>query len=149
MAVEEMMSLLAPFVRSLPRFTALAEAVLRQAAGLQAVIPELESAFSLDAAMGCQLDQIGEMFGLSRDMMKTGSGASDAAFRSFLKAKLALWRWNGRSETAGAAIREAFPENTVRMKDNGNGSVTVIGAETLPAQAESVLPVPAGIRISS
>ena len=149
MVVEDMMNLLAPFVRSLPRFTGLAKAILCQAADLQAVIPELESAFSLDAATGCQLDQIGEMFGLSRDMMKAGSGASDAAFRSFLKAKLALWRWDGRNGTAGAVIRQAFPGNAVRMKDNGNGSVTVTGAETLPAQAESVLPVPAGIQISS
>ena len=149
MTVQNMLDLLAPFVRTLPRFMGLAEAVLRQAADLQAVIPEMVGAFSLESAVGCQLDQIGQMFGLRREMTTAGSATTDEAFRSFLKAKLALWRWDGRNETVGAVIQEAFPGLGVKVKDNGNGSVTVTGAGSLPAAAGTVLPVPVGIRVNT
>ena len=51
-------TLLTPFVRDLPRFSALAAAVLRQAEDLIALLPSLSAGFSLEAAEGIQLDKV-------------------------------------------------------------------------------------------
>ena len=58
------MTLFSAANRDKPRFAALARAVLRQAEDLIALIPQLESGFSLAGARGIQLDAIGESFGI-------------------------------------------------------------------------------------
>ena len=145
MSVENMLKLLTPEVRKLPRFSALAEAVLRQIVDLQAVIPEMEAAYSLDSAAGMQLDLLGESFGLSRG--KTGgSPVPDEEYREMIRAKLALWRWDGTNETVSVALAESFPGKNIAISDNGDCTVTVTGTGSIAAPAE-MLPVPAGVKL--
>lgn len=127
--------------REHPRFMALAEAILRQAADLITLAADLQPGFSLARAEGVQLDALADAMGLSRRDIPgqpDPGETEDEAFRRFILSKLALWRWDGTNETAQAVL-DALPGST--LTDNQDGTVTVS-----PADAASLLPVPAGIR---
>ena len=64
---------------------------------------------------------------------------SDENYRACLKAKLALWRWDGTNETVTEMLDEAFPGKGITLQDNGDMTVTVEHADY-----ESLLPIPAG-----
>ena len=119
--------------RGKARFMALAEAVLRQAADLMALIGEIRSGFSFASAEGTQLDAIAEAAGLNR-----GMGMTDEAFRAYLLQKLKLWSWDGTNLGVPAVLPEGVTET-----DNRNGTVTVSPAGT----RQDLLPVPAGVRV--
>ena len=53
------MSLFPSFSRGLPRFSALAQAILSQVNDLQAVVAALPAAYSVQEAAGKQLDALG------------------------------------------------------------------------------------------
>ena len=130
--------------REQPRFMALAEAVLRQAADLIPLTAQLQSGFSLAEAEGVQLDLLAAAVGLSRG--DAGTEAPDETFRHYLLAKLVLWTWDGTNETVPEVLAAALPGST--QTDNGDGTVTVCPGGTLPAEAGKLFPVPAGIRIT-
>jgi len=123
-------------VRELPRFSALARVILGQAEELISLVPSLQAAFSADAAEGVQLDLIGETMGVPRS---AAADPSDENYRACLKAKMALWRWDGTNERVPALLAEAFPGQGVTLTDNGDMTVTVEHADS-----ESLLPIPAG-----
>ena len=118
--------------RGKARFMALAEAVLRQAVDLMALIGEIRSGFSFATAEGEQLDAIAAAVGLSREYSMT-----DEAFRAYLLQKLKLWSWDGTNLGVPAVLPEGVTET-----DNQNGTVTVSPAGT----EQELLPIPAGIR---
>ena len=124
--------------RDLPRFSALAAAVLRQAEDLIAVIPSLAEAFSLSAS-GAALDAFGESVGLPRK-----AGWTDAKYREYLRIKMLRWNWDGTNGTVPELLEAAVPGAT--ESDNGNGTVTVSAPGSLPVPASELFPVPAGIR---
>ena len=95
MSLNDYLALFPGAIREKPRFMALAEAVLRQAADLQSLVLLLPEAYSLDHAVGLQLDALAACVGLSRADSPQGAGAADAEFRAFVKDKLSLWRWDG------------------------------------------------------
>ena len=139
MTLEKMMNLFSPAVRKLPRFSSLAEAVLRQVVDLQAVIPAMEAAFSLDEAVGVQLDLLGDTLRLERGSL------SDEGYRELIRSKLALWRWNGMNESVPETLAECFPDGRVSISDNMNGSVNVGVTGTTPSNLDEKIPVPAGV----
>ena len=55
----------------------LAGAVLQQVMDLQALVGELNAAFSPASAQGAQLDALGESLGLSRQDTSAGAAATD------------------------------------------------------------------------
>ena len=126
-------------VRELPRFSALARVILGQAEELISLVPSLQAAFSADAAEGVQLDLIGETMGVPRS---AAADPSDENYRACLKAKLALWRWDGTNETVTEMLDEAFPGKGITLQDNGDMTVTVEHADY-----ESLLPIPAGVAL--
>ena len=121
--------------REKPLFMALAEAVLRQAVDLMALIGDIQSGFSFAAAKGKQLDAIAEAVGLSRE-----SGMTDEDFRAYLLQKLKLWIWDGTN----AGVPDVLPEGLTET-DNLDGTVTVSPAGV----KKELLPVPAGVRMIS
>ena len=118
--------------RGKARFMALAEAVLRQAVDLMALIGEIRSGFSFATAEGVQLDAAAGAAGLNRE-----PGMTDEAFRAYLLQKLKLWSWDGTNLGVPAVLPEGVTET-----DNQNGTVTVSPAGT----EQELLPIPAGIR---
>ena len=132
------MSLFPSASRSLPRFSALAEAILSQVNDLLSVIAALPAAFSVLQAVGIQLDAIGESFMLLRP-----EGLSDADYRTYLSAKLVLFTWDGANDSAQALMTRLFPGST--LCDNCNGTVTIHPVSMLQSD-QRIYPLPAGVR---
>ena len=128
------MTLFPGYTRDKPRFAALAAAVLQQVNDLIALVPELESGFSVAHAVGAQLDALGVSLSIPRQ-----SGWNDETYRSILLRKLRRNQWNGLNDSAFEYIDvgETFT-------DNCNGTVTATTVEAVPAN--EVMPVPMGFK---
>ena len=124
--------------RSMPRFSALAEAILSQVNDLLSVIAALPAAFSVSQAVGAQLDAIGASFMLPRPV-----GLSDADYRTYLSAKLVLFTWEGGNDSAQVLLTRLFPGSTIC--DNCNGTVTIHTVSGLQAE-QKIYPLPEGVR---
>ena len=133
MQVSDYLALFPDASREKERFTALAEAVLRQTADLMDVIASIQSGYSFAAAEGAQLDAVAEAAGLQRE-----GGMTDEAFRQVLLQKLTLWTWDGTNAGVPAVLPAGVTET-----DNMDGTVTVSPAGT----RQDLLPVPAGVRV--
>jgi len=145
MRVERYLELLSGFVRGLPRFAGVAEAVMRQAEELMDVVRGIPEGFSVEAAEGVQLDLIGGAMGLRREDAADGS---DETFRGYIRAKLALWRWDGSNEGVENVLEEGVPGMEIGIRDLGDIIVEVSGeVEGLPGNLGEVLPVPAGVKV--
>ena len=132
MVLNDYLALFPGTSREKARFMAMAEAVLRQAVDLMALIGEIRSGFSFATAEGAQLDAIAAAVGLSREYSMT-----DEAFRAYLLQKLKLWSWDGTNLNVPSVLPDGVTET-----DNRNGTVTVSPAGI----GQDLLPIPAGIR---
>ena len=124
--------------RARPRFMALAEAILRQAADLAALAQAIVPGFSFATAVGGQLDALGASVSVPRR-----EGWNDETYRSVLLRKLKRFTWDGTNETVSDYL-----ENGESLTDEGNNSVSV-QASGLPLDAAELLPVPVGVRAVS
>lgn len=138
MTLQDYLSLFTGASREKARFMALAEAVLRQAMDLQAVVAAMPAAFSVEEAAGIQLYALAEVLGLRRSDL--GENVQDGALRQYVLSKLALWRWDGSNGTAQAVLSESLPGR--REMDNQDGTVSVS-----PAGRKDLVPAPAGVRV--
>ena len=136
MTLNDYMNLFPAFSRENPRFAALAEAVLQQAADLMALVPQLASGFSFSSAEGVQLDVMGESVSIPRQ-----SGWDDETYRNILLRKLKLNTWDGSNETSFSYLEEGE-----MYCDNGNGTITVRTQTPLPA--DGLLPIPIGVKMT-
>ena len=125
--------------RSMPRFSALADAVLSQVNELINVIREIPGAYSVLYAEGTQLDAFGASVGVARP-----EGMSDNDYRLLLQAKLALWAWDGANDTAQGIMDRICPGSAIC--DNCDGTVTVHPGSQLQEDYE-LWPVAAGVGV--
>ena len=132
------MTLFPAYTRRMPRFSALAQAVLSQAGDLETVIRSIPAAYSPDHACGVQLDAVGEATGLPRP-----DRLPDEDYRTYLLAKLALFTWDGTNGTAQPLLDSIFPGSTIC--DGGNGTVSVHTVSPLQEQY-GLYPLPAGVK---
>ena len=144
MTLNDYLSLFPGASRDREKLMALASAVLRQVMDLQAVVPDIQAAFTPDGASGAQLDIVGESLGLSRLDTSAGASATDEEYRDYIKKKLILWGWDGTNRMV-PVISERLKHGSF-VNDNQNGTVTVTGAGTQPAAVKKLYPVPAGTR---
>ena len=128
------MTLFPGYTRDKPHFAALAAAVLQQVNDLIALVPELESGFSVAHAVGEQLDALGVSLSIPRQ-----SGWNDETYRSILLRKLRRNQWNGLNDSAFEYI-----DAGETFIDNCNGTVTAVTVEAVPAG--EVMPVPMGFK---
>lgn len=124
--------------RSLPRFSAMAAAILSQAEDLIDVIQSLNAAFSVSEAVGVQLDVLGSSLRVPRP-----NGMSDADYRKVLSVKLSIWNWDGANDTAQALLTENFPGSTICDNQNGTATIRVVSALQ---RDQALYPLPAGIQ---
>ena len=143
--IADYMTLFPAHTRDLPRFSALAQVIQSQVEDLTSLVPSLASGFSVSDAVGPQLDVLGASFGCTR---ADAADPSDETFRAYLKAKLALWRWDGTNATVPALLREAFPGQSVALTDNGDMTVTGVNTGSLPGSPEDLFSFPAGVKIA-
>ena len=135
MTLNDYLNLFPAYSREKPRFSALAEAVLRQTADLIALVPSLVSGFSFASAVGGQLDLLGASVSISRQ-----EGWSDETYRAVLLKKLKLCTWDGTNDTSFDFLDEGET-----LIDNCNGTVSAV--TSLPLPANEVLPVPIGAKL--
>ena len=128
------MTLFPGYIRDKPRFAALASAVLQQVYDLLALVPSLESGFSVERAVGLQLDALGASVSVLRE-----SGWDDETYRRILIRKLRRNRWDGLNESTFDYVEEGE-----RFCDNGDGTVTATTSEAVPTK--EVMPVPMGFK---
>ena len=128
------MTLFPGYTRDKPHFAALAAAVLQQVNDLIALVPEMESGFSVAHAVGEQLDALGVSLSIPRQ-----SGWNDETYRSILLRKLRRNQWDGLNESAFDDVDEGET-----FTDNCNGTVTATTVEAVPAK--EVMPVPMGFK---
>ncbi len=133
------LALFPSYTRDLPRFSALAEAVLRQVTDLIALIPNLESGFSVDGAAGARLDALGASFFTPRQR-----GWDDETYRNALRRKLKRVNWDGRNGTVSE-----FLEDGDFVADHDNWTVTVRTEDPLPLPACDLLPIVLGEKVIS
>ena len=145
MTLNDYLSLFPGSTREKQHFMSLAEAILQQVTDLQAVVSQINRAFSPESAQGNQLDVLGASLGLSRADTSAGVTASDVVFRDFIRKKLIRWGWDGRNVTVPEILSKIQPGAAIA--DNQNGTVTVTDAGTQPAQVKELFPVSAGIRV--
>ena len=137
MTLNNLLDLFPPHSRTLPRFMALATAVLSQVLDLAAVVDQMGGAFSPVGAVGSQLNALGATLGLARPVID-GSPADDETYREYIQKKLTLWQWDGTNGTAVQTAEANFPG--IVFSDNSNGTVSAsMGTKDL-------LPIPAGVR---
>lgn len=147
MTLADYLSLFPAASRQKPRYMALAEAVLRQAADLMPLAGDILSGFSFARAEGAQLDALAQSIGLNRADVSGGLEASDEDFRQYVLDKLNLWAWDGTNEGVQAVLDRILPGS--RQRDNADGTVTALPSGTLPAAAGDLFPVPAGVRTNT
>jgi hypothetical protein len=128
------MTLFPGYTRDKPHFAALAAAVLQQVYDLIALVPEMESGFSVAHAVGAQLDALGVSLSIPRQ-----SGWNDETYRSILLRKLRRNQWDGLNSSAFEYVDEGET-----FTDNCNGTVTAVTVEAVPAG--EVMPVPMGFK---
>ena len=139
MTIHDLQDLFSPYCRTLPRFMALASAVLSQVIDLASVVSQMGAAYSPVGASGAQLDSLGATLGLSRPLYR-GSPVDDDSYRLYIRRKLNLWRWDGSNDTAQAIAEANYPG--VVYSDNCNGTVSSSKG------SRDLLPVPAAIKLN-
>ena len=134
---------LSPHNRQKPRFTALARAVLSQANDLFALLDTLPQAWSIETAVGQQLDTLGALTNIPRP-----PNTGDEDYRLYLRARLAAKNWDGTNETLPSVLARAFPDRTATLIDNQDGTVTfTLDGAAPPFPLEELIPLPAGVRL--
>ena len=137
------LSLFPGSTREKQRFMALATALLQQVIDLQAVVAQINGAFSPENAQGDQLDALAASLNLSRLDTSAGATVTDTAFRDFIQKKLIQWSWDGTNGTVQDLVEKIKPG--ARQTDNQNGTVTVTGASGLPALVKELFPIPCAV----
>ena len=136
---------ISPHNRGKPHFSALAEAVLSQANDLFALLASLPSAWSLEVAVGPQLETLGAWVNIPRP-----PNASDDDYRLLLRARIAAQNWDGTNETLPGILAFAFPGRTATLTDHQDGTVSAtLSGEAPPFSLEELFPIPAGVRLIS
>ncbi len=135
---------LTPHNRMKARFAALVETVISQVNDLFALLDSLSDTWSLDEAVGLQLDGIGALAGVPRP-----GQISDEDYRVYLRARLAARQWDGTNETLKEILQFAFPDRTAKLIDNQDGTVTAtLSGDAPPFSLFELFPVPVGVRLA-
>lgn len=142
---------------SRPRFMAWLKALLDMLCEYGTAVEQMNALFSLDQAVGQQLDFVGEMVGASRALPFTSvlfeSGMmNDRDYRAFIRAKILQNMWDGTNETLPGLWSAVYTDLQLSYVDNQDMTmtITVTGdiSETLSEliQAGMIVPCPSGVQ---
>jgi hypothetical protein len=125
--------------QNMPRLMLLASALLQQVTEQQSLVDSISAAFTLDHAVGKQLDIFGQSFGVPRP-----NGMTDAIYRDLLRMKMILWSWDGMNSSVVSLVSRLIPGAV--QTDHDDLSVTITSPTTPPADYRELFPVPPGIK---
>ncbi len=147
--VEKYLDLITAFHRGRPKFSAMVEAVSKCFVGAQDSYWQMVPAYDLDAAVGVQLDAVGEWVGISRNVRTPLEGVyfsfdvaglgfdqgawqgpfdpdtgitslDDDTYRILIRAKIGANRWDGTLESSAAILNSIFSAGTSPVPVNAN-----------------------------
>ena len=153
-------NLITPLYRNKPNFMDWLEAELEPIPYSDWCVALLNDAFDLDQAEGVQLDILGTIVGISRqvDFEPTdGSGPvlNDSVYRKLIKCTIAKNQWDGKIESLQPIWKSVEPGAVIMVLDNQNMTmgVSVFGTidSTFRDLVENgyIVPKPQAVRINS
>ena len=158
--VEDYWKLITSEHRTRPNYKRYVETIQFPVAETLNFYDDVNSAFQLNTAVGKQLDILGELVGVSRELPTTnpviGERLSDSYFRIVIKAKIAMNRWDGTAEQLKELMLQVFPDALCEVIDFQDMSMwlVVISPEIDMVVAELfregfLTPRPAGVKLST
>ena len=141
------------------RFMAWLQALLELACDSGTVAEAIDAAFYVEQASGVQLDIIGKIVGLSRELPYTSTQMTDGVmqdpeYRNAIKAKILRNQWDGTNQSLPPLWQAIYPSLQMSYVDNQDMTMTVTvqgdvnGALNELIQAGMIVPVPAGVGVS-
>lgn len=126
----EYLNLITSEHREKPKYLALVTLLLTPVINLQRLNHQMMSILNVDTSTGVQLDMIGAILGLPRqvDFQPTDGSSSilnDDYYRLILKAKIAKNQWDGTKQGLYDLWKNLFPQNPVLIVDRQNMTATV------------------------
>jgi hypothetical protein len=113
-----------------PKYMALLKARLQPFIDIAECLDSFDSAFDLDVAVGKQLDVIGEYVGVSRllDFQPVSVTAllDDDNYRTVLRARISLNRWDGTMQGVFSIWEQVFPDTQIEVLDNQDMTIDVV-----------------------
>jgi hypothetical protein len=113
-----------------PKFLAWLSACLQVLDDAIPVAMNLDYSFDLDAAVGKQLDVLGEVVGVGRTLpFQPSGGASpildDDTYRLLLRARVAWNHWDGRINSLQSIWKGLFPGGVIQVEDNQDMTINL------------------------
>jgi hypothetical protein len=157
MSIESILNLITSQHRDKPNFVSWISLPLNLIDSVNNV--DITNSLDLDSAIGVQLDILGAIIGVKRelDFQPTGGESpilDDATYRLALKAKIVKNQWDGTIEQLYASWGEIFPNIDLIIKDNQDMSVVMIvvgmaiSLEQDLVRNGYVMPKPEGVSVS-
>jgi hypothetical protein len=113
-----------------PKFMALVETMLKPLEGISILFSTWDDAFNIENSVGKQLDAIGAVVGMSRQLpyiSQYGSSIlSDDDYRFLIKAKSIINRWDGSRESMMRMWSETFPRTLLLIDDHQDMSADLL-----------------------
>lgn len=143
-----------------PRFMAWVETIVKYGVDIDAAAAAVNDAFSIDTAVGVQLDILGRILGLSRTVtFQPSDGSSpvltDDVYRMVLKAKIIKNQWKGTLPEIYSMWAVLFPSTKIlQIQDLQDMSFNVILSGTYSVLERElithgyIIPKPEGVRIN-
>jgi len=131
MTIETDLDVLSSQYRALPKFTEWLTAPLQMLQDAQDLVNDMPDYFDIDLAIGDQLDILGEIIGVKREVtFEPTGGASpildDDDYRIVLKAKIAKNQWRGTIPELYTMWNNLFPLQPIIIQDNQDMTMDVI-----------------------
>lgn len=125
------LSLLTHQYQNSPNLIAWLSACLQPFIDVGVLAGQMVNAFDLNAAIGPQLDVIGQIVGANRTVGFQPSGGvnprlNDPTYRILLAAKIAQNQWNGQIDSLYTLWPTLFPGGTITFIDNQDMTATII-----------------------
>lgn len=138
------LSLLTHQYQNSPKLLAWLQACLQPIIDAGVLAGQMVNAFDLDAAIGPQLDVLGQIVGASRTVGFQPSGGvsptlTDATYRLLLRAKIAQNQWNGQIDSLYTLWPTLFPGGTITVLDNQNMTADIILAGVFSSIAQDLI----------
>ena len=151
MPISTYLNLIPPMNREKPRFISFLSAILSQVSDLDDLRLEMLSAFSLSTAEGTQLDILGRLAGVSRELpFEPASGSrslADEDFRLLIRARILQDHWDGSNAGLITILHTLFPDSDVAVSDEQDMNIKITAPASLSAIRKEMLE--AGLLIPS
>ena len=141
-----------------PLFNSYVSSFLNEISPIVNCLDSFDQLFTIENAVGDQLDKIGEIIGISRvlpvDDPDIPSSLSDSSYRLVLKAKILKNHWNGTRQGMSSVFSVLFPNCPFDIVDNQDMTINIwlINPNITDEQIALIFngfifPKPAGVRM--